>query len=562
MRLSIGKWLPHRATLAKDLLAGLPGAIGSVPDGMASGLLAGASPVNGLYASAVGPIAGGATSSTALMVVTTTTAGALATASALSGVPADARAGALTLITLLSGAAMLAASALRLGRYTRFVSHSVMTGFLTGVSANIVFGQIADFTGAPAKGSFSLAKALSVVLHPGRIDLASLLTGVAAIVIQVALRRTPLASYSALLAVVLPTVGTLLLHASSVATVKDSGAIPSGFPLPTLPDFHDLSFGLVSGALAVAAIVLVQGAGVAESAPNPGEERSSVNRDFFAQGVANVVTSLFRGQPVGGSIGQTALNVTNGARTRWGAIFSGLWMLLILLAFSGLIGYVAQPTLAALLILAGISSIQPGRVLTIVRTGAISAVVVVSTFLATLLLPVATAVGFGVVVSLLLQLNQEAMDLRVVRLLPEGAAWRETAPPEELPAHEVVVLDVYGSLLYAGSRTLQIRLPDPVAGQRAAVVLRLRGRTQLGATFFLIVEEYARTLAAAGGRLFLSGVDPALAAQHRRNRGPADRDAAEFVEVVQATPIVGDSTHQAFARAQQWVGAGAPPEGA
>ena len=560
MQLSFRKWLPPRATLVKDMLAGLPGAIGSVPDGMASGLLAGASPVNGLYASAVGPVAGGATSSTALMVVTTTMAAALATSSALSGVAPESRAGALTLITVLAGAAMLGASALRLGRYTRFVSHSVMTGFLTGVSVNIVLGQLADLTGTHPDGSFALAKAVSVIIHPSRIGLAALLTGLAAMVIQVGLRRTPLASYSALLAVVIPTVGALLLHASSVATVKDSGAIPPGFPLPSLPDFRQISFPLVFGALAIAAIVLVQGAGVAESAPNPDGARSSVNRDFFAQGMANVVTSLFRGQPVGGSIGQTALNQTSGARTRWGAIFSGLWMVIILLVFSGLTGYVAQPTLAALLILAGVASIQPARIITIVRTGASSAVANVATFVATLLLPVAVAVGFGVVISLLLQLNQEAMDLRVVRLVREGPDWREGKPPNELHPHEVVVLDVYGSLLYAGSRTLQIHLPDPTAGQRAAVVLRLRGRTQLGATFFLVVEDYAIALAAAGGRLFLSGVDPALRRQHRRNAGSADRDQAELIEVVEATPILGESTALAFARAQQWVDAGPTSE--
>src|SRR5262249_44710115 len=153
-----------------DVIVGLPGAIGRVPDGMASSVLAGVNPVHGLYASLVAPVVGGLSSSTALMVVTTTSAAALAAGSALSSVaPAD-RTDALFLLTLLAGAVMVVAGLFHLGRYTRFVSHSVMVGFLTGVAANIIFGQIPDLTGATATGPFPLAKAVNVLLHPGRIE--------------------------------------------------------------------------------------------------------------------------------------------------------------------------------------------------------------------------------------------------------------------------------------------------------------------------------------------------------------------------------------------------------
>jgi SulP family sulfate permease len=87
------------------------------------------------------------------MVATTTSASALAAGSTLSRVdPAD-RSGAVALLTLLAGCFMIAAALMRAGRYTRFVSHSVMTGFLTGVAANMILGQVADFTGAPAHDS-------------------------------------------------------------------------------------------------------------------------------------------------------------------------------------------------------------------------------------------------------------------------------------------------------------------------------------------------------------------------------------------------------------------------
>ncbi len=484
------------------------------------------------------------------MVVTTTSAAALAAGSALAAVQPEHRAGAMALLTLMAGALMIGAALAKLGKYTRFVSHSVMTGFLTGISFNIIFSQIPDLAGEKGVGSFPLAKAVSVLSHPSQINLPSVLTGACAAALIVGLARTPLSAYSAVIALIIPTVAVAILGADSVARVSDSGAVPAGFPLPAVPDFGAFSLGLLGGAFAVAAIVLVQGAGVAQAAPNPAGVTTSIDRDFLSQGVGNIASSLFRGMPVGGSVGQTAVNVASGARTRFSAVFSGVWLLLILLALSKLVGLVAQPTLAALLIVAAIGSINPGQIQTIFRTSATSRVALTTTFLATLFLPVAAAVGFGVALSLILQLNQEAMDLRIVQLVPTPAGWREEKPGRVLKSGSVVVLDVYGSLLYAGSRTLESQLPDPAGSQPAAVVIRLRGRSALGATFFLVVVTYARALDAEGGRLFLSGVDPHLGAQWARNRESPDYD---IVEVFQATQMVGASTDAAIERANRWV---------
>ena len=95
--------VPERRHLRADIVAGLPGAISGVPDGMAAGVLAGVNPVHGLYASFAGPIAGGLGASTRLMVITTTSAAALAARSAISGVDPDQRVDALILLTVMAG---------------------------------------------------------------------------------------------------------------------------------------------------------------------------------------------------------------------------------------------------------------------------------------------------------------------------------------------------------------------------------------------------------------------------------------------------------------------------
>ena len=550
---SAGRWLravrPQRSDLRGEIVAGLPGAISRVPDGMAAAVLAGVNPVQGLYASFAGPIAGGLSSNTRLMVITTTSAAALAAGSALQHVaPAD-RPAAVPLLVIMVGIVLAAAGIARLGRYTRFVSYSVMIGFLTGIAVNIVCGQVSDLTGAPAHGSFPLAKAVSIISHPGRINLASLLAGLAALAILAVLARTRVAVFSTLIALVIPTVVVVLAGAGSVARVGDAGDIPGGIPIPRLPDFHFLSFSLVTGALAIAAIVLVQGAGVAEAAPNTDGSRPNPNQDIIAQGVGNLASGFFRGMPVGGSVGQTAINVSAGARTRWAAIWSGVWLLVILAIFSGLVAKIAMPTLAAILIFAAIGSLRPGEIASILRTGRISQVAVITTFAATLFLPVAAAVGIGVALSLMLQLNQGAMDLTVVELIPrDDGRFEERPSPPALTSYQVTILDVYGSLLYAGARTLAAHLPDPGEARSPVVVLRLRRRTSLGATFTKVMADYADRLAAADGRLYLSGLEPDVKQQLRRTGhigGP--------VRAFEADPVVGESTRRAYLDAEAWL---------
>lgn len=550
---------PRDDELKADMVAGIPGAVISIPDGMSAGLLAGVSPVQGLYASLAGRVAGGLTSSTRLMVITTTSAAALAAGSAVDDLSPGDRSEALFLLTAIAGLLMLGAGIAGLGRYTRFVSHSVMMGFLTGVSVNIVCSQLPGLVGADVDGDFPLAKALGVVGHPSRIDLSSLLVGVAALVLLVTLARTRLGVFGALAALVIPTLAVVVFGLDSVPTVADVGAVPSGLPIPALPKLSLLTPGLVTGAAAVAAIVLVQGAGVAESAPNRDGTRSDPDTDFVAQGAANVASGLLSGMPVGGSVGETALNVSSGAKTRWASIWSGIWLALVLLVFSGLVGHVAMPTLAAVLIVAAVGSLRPAEVVTILRTSQISLIAAVTTFLATLFLTVPAAVGIGVALSLLLQLNREALDLAVVQLVPaDDGGWLEHPAPAELPSNRVVILDVYGSLFYAGARTLQARLPVIGDAERPVVVLRLRGRTSLGATSFVVFADYARHLAERGGRLYLSGVDEGVVAQMRQS-GRLAVDGP--LEVFGAGERIGASTAAAYAAAEAWELRATTPQG-
>lgn len=520
---------------------------------MAAAALVGVNPIHGLYASFAGPIVGGLTASTKLMVITTTSAASLAAFSALQVVPAEDRLSSLFLMTILAGALMLLAGFLGLGRFTAFVSHSVMTGFLSGVAVSIFLGQIPDLVGATdVEASGSVGRAFEVVFNPSLIDFPSLIVGVSALALLVVLPLTSLGKYSALIALIVPSLAVALFgFFDSVLLVENSGEIVRGFPSPVLPRIGDFSFELMAGAIAVAAIVLVQGAGVAQSYPNPDRSRSDQNTDFMAQGWANVASGFFRGIPVGGSVSQTALNVSVGARDRWASVISGVWMVLVLVLLSGLAGQVAIPTLAAILIIASIGAIRPVEITAVWRSGLQSQIAMLTTFGATLFLPVSAAVGIGVALSLLLSVNREAQDVRIVAVTEqEDGSLVEGVVPEHLGSHSVTVLNIYGSLFYAGARTFEDGLPRVGEAEKPVVVVRMRGRTVMGATAFSVLSSYAAELGRKGGRLYLSGVDHDLVAQFERSGRVT---ASAPIRLVEATPTLGESTRRAIAEAESFL---------
>jgi sulfate permease, SulP family len=122
-------------------------------------------------------------------------------------------------------------------------------------------------------------------------------------------------------------------------------------------------------AFALAVVITIQGAGVSQRVENPDGSPISPSRDMLAQGAANLASGLLSGIPAGGSVGQTALNVSVGARSRWSGVLGGVWMLAIVLLMPGLVGQVPMAVLAALMIMSGISAIDLREARSIWNTG-------------------------------------------------------------------------------------------------------------------------------------------------------------------------------------------------
>lgn len=536
----------------RDVVAGLINAVVSVPDGLASAALAGVNPVYGLYTSIAAPIGGSLLVSAQLMQVSTTSASALAAGQAIAGYPEAQRDQALFTLVMLIGLFLVIFGILRLGRLIRFVSHSVMTGFLIGVAVVLILDQLAPLVGFNPQGGNEIMQFIDLLAHVRQFSVPTMLTGLLALGIMMVLARTRFSQLASLAALVIPSLLVSLLGLQSVQRVADVSPIPRGIPTPALPELALLSPELILSALAIAVVIAIQGAGVSQSVENPDGSPVNPSRDMIAQGAGNLLSGLLSGIPAGGSVGQTALNVSVGARSRWAGVLGGVWMLVIVLLIPGLVSRVPMAVLAALMIVAGVSAINFREAQSIWATGGAARSSILVTFLATLVLSIPVAVSIGVLVAAVLYLMSAASDVSVRAIIPAGnGRFSEASPPARLPSNTVTVLAVYGSLYFAGARTLLEALPSPQGATRPVVVLRLRGRTRVGATLIEVLDSYADDLAEVGGRLYLSGVDAEVSAQLRR---VGKLDLKEAVHIVPDSATIGASTEEAVAQANAWLG--------
>jgi SulP family sulfate permease len=461
--------------------------------------------------------------------------------------PTETRSQALVVLTLLVGGCMLLAGLLKLGFLTRFVSNAVMTGFITGIAVNIILGQLGDITGYSSEYNNKVVKGLDTLLHLGQVDVPTLTVGLATIALIVLLDRTRLSKVSLLIALVVGSALVPLFNLSSVLLVADVSPLPDSLPRPALPDLS-LVAGLVGPAIALSIIALVQGAGISQSYPNPDGDYPDTSRDFVGQGAANVAGALFQGLPAGGSLGGTALLVKGGARSRWANVLTGVLAAVVVILLGGFIGRLAMASLAGMLIVAGFQTIRFPTIRMVWRTSQVARTTMLATFVLTLIVPLQWAVFLGVVLSVAVFVFQQSERVTIVEIVPVDHGFPDERPaPATLPSSAVTVVQLYGSLFFAGARTLEDHLPSTEGARNAVLILSLRGHGEMGSTFLNVLRRYVNALHAGGNTLLLIGVEARLQEQLERTRLLADIGAANVFDV----GGVSESTRAALAHAEQ-----------
>jgi sulfate permease, SulP family len=227
-------------------------------------------------------------------------------------------------------------------------------------------------------------------------------------------------------------------------------------------------------------------------------------------------------------------------------------MAIVIFAFAGLVGKIAMPALAGLLILIGFRTIKPADLKSVWKTGTVQKVVLVTTFLLTMVIPLQYAVLIGVGMSMILHVVRQSNQITIKRQQIDLEGFLiETDPPAQLQAREVVVLQPYGSLFFAAASAFESGLPALTdASRRSVVILRLRGRTDLGVTFMDVLRRYAGGLAALDSKLVIVSASEPIQEQLRVS-GIIDVIGPE--NVYTGDERVGATLKRAHAEAVAWI---------
>jgi sulfate permease, SulP family len=533
------RWLPtlpvlqwgrhyNRDSFAADGVAAVIVTLMLIPQSLAYALLAGLPAEVGLYASvaplllytvfgssrvlAVGPVA----------VVSLMTAAAIGEHAA-AGSPAYWEA-ALTL-AFLSGLMLLAMGLLRLGFLASFLSHPVISGFISASGLLIAASQFKTLLGVPAEGHtlvellLSLAgqvqhtHGLTLLVGGGaaaflfwvRKGLKPLLVrlGLSARIAEVAAKTGPVAAIAV-------TTGLAWALDWQAQGLKVVGTIPQGLPPFTLPSF-DLALWreLAMPALLISVVGFVESVSVGQTLAAKRRQRIEPDQELVALGASNLGAAFSGGFPVTGGFARSVVNFDAGARTPAAGAFTALGIGLASLLLTPALFHLPQATLAATIVVAVLSLVDLGI---FKRTWAYSKPdfsALVATLLATLALGVETGLVVGVGVSLALYLLRTSRPhIATVGLVPGTEHFRNVLRHNVRVSPRLVSLRVDASLYFANARSLEDRVNDAVAAQPALrhVVLQCSAINDIDASALESLEAIEHRLRDAGITLHLSEV--------------------------------------------------------
>jgi SulP family sulfate permease len=504
------------SSLRPDVIAGLTIAVILLPQGIAYALIAELPPQTGLYAAIVAAIVGALWGSSNHLQTGPTNAISLLILSTLMVVAAKGTAEYLILaglMAVLAGAIQLAMGLARLGVLVNFVSHSVIVGFSSGAGILIAVQQLRYLLGLEYSSHGLVEAVQGVVIHLPETHLPTLALGLGTMALIILLRRLNPKLPGPLIAMVAAAlaVGLLGLDEADVAVI---GELPRGLPpLTRLPVFNlRLVAQLSTGALAVAAIGLVEAMSIARSIASQSGQRLDSNQEFVGQGLSNIAAGFFSGYPCSGSFTRSAVNYDAGGQTRMASLLSGVFVLIAMLVLAPFAAYVPRAALAGVLILTAYSMIQRDEIARIWRGARADAVIMVVTFLATLFLDLEFAVLGGILISFGVYIMKTSMP-EVSSVLPDHTFRHFAAQSDKPPCPQLAIVEVFGDLYFGAVSHVEDTILEHMDAnpQQRFLLLRMHSVDQCDFSGIHALECILRSFRERGGDLYLVRVhEPVL----------------------------------------------------
>ncbi len=510
-------WLPdyRRADVSGDLTAAVLVTLMLIPQALAYALLAGLPAEVGLYASclplvlyalfgssrtlSVGPVA----------IIAMMTAGILTPMFAPGS--ADYLAGAV-ILSVLSGIMLVAMGALRLGFLANFLSHPVISGFITASALIIVASQLKHLLGVTADGNNLIELGVDLGSALGDVHWLPVVVGGTVLVSLVAARIWLggfMAKTAPIIAVGVSALATwaLGLDQQGLAVV---GAIPKGLPGLSLPVFDaDLWQQLMVGALLISVVGFVESVSIGQTLAARRRQRINPNQELIGLGMANLGAGVSSGMPVTGGFSRSIVNFDAGARTPAAGLFAALGIAVATLTLTPVFALLPKAALAATIIVAVTALMDFPAILRTLRYSKSDFGAMLATMALTLLHSVESGIMAGVALSIGLFLYRTSRPhSAIIGRVPGTEHFRNVLRHDVALCPKVTFLRIDESLYFANARFLEDTVMELMAEhpEMTDLVLVCPAVNQVDASAIESLEAIHERLGHAGVRLHLSDV--------------------------------------------------------
>ncbi len=443
--------------LRADAVSGLTVAVVALPLSMAIAIAAGVSPERGLYTAIAGGLVVSLIGGSRFQIGGPAGAFIGLIASVVERHGYDG----LALATVIAGLILIAVALLRVGTYIKYIPFPVTVGFTTGIAVIIAASQIHELLGLTIahEPSALLPKFAAVRDALPSIHMPTVLVALSSIAVIALVRRFRPGWPAFLIAVVLAAAVCAFFHLD-VATVNSRfGAVPRLLPTPALPPFSlDKLQAVLPDGIAIALLGAIESLLSAVVADGMTGRRHRSNCELSAQGVANIVSILFGGICVTGTVARTATNIRSGARGPVSGIFHCGYLLVFLVLAAPLVGFIPLAALGAVLAVVAWNMAEKEEFWSLLRGSRGDAVVLLATFLLTIFVDLITGIGVGVVLGALLFLHRMAEAVEVDgEDVADNAADRTRYDATQATNRDVMVYHISGAFFFgATARVLTV----------------------------------------------------------------------------------------------------------
>ena len=421
----------------------------------------------------------------------------------------------LTVATLMAGVILIGMGIAKLGTMIKFIPHPVITGFTSGIALIIFSGEIKDFFGlrmgvVPADfiGKW-LAYANGVTgVTPSAIAVSSLALGIILIWPRVN-RRIP----GPFVALIVTTLLVKMMHLPVETIATRFGGISASVPHPQIPHLSLVEVtALVGPAFTIAFLAAIESLLSAVVADGMIGGRHRSNMELIAQGVANVAAPLFGGIPATGAIARTATNVKNGGRTPVAGIIHAVTLLLITVFAGRWAGLIPMATLAAILVVVSYHMCEWRTFLAELRSPKSDVVVLLTTFLLTVLIDLTVAISVGMVLAAFLFMKRmaEVTNVRAFKQeFEEDEADRYASDENGMRLRDippgVEVYEINGAFFFGAAETFKDTLAR-IAGKPKVLIIRMRDVLLLDSSGMHALKDVVHRSRKDGTAVLLSDV--------------------------------------------------------